>query len=137
MKTGLIIGIVIIAVLVVGGFFLMSGNKQTTGINTNNELITNQETNTQTTTQEKLTTHNIEISNFAFSPKEIKIKKGDTIIWTNKDSAKHTITSDSGNELDSDLLADGESYSHTFTETGAFDYHCTPHPYMKAKVVVE
>jgi amicyanin len=93
----------------------------------------------QTTTTPDLEpgTHSIEIENFAFQPAELKIEKGDTVIWTNKDSAQHTVTSDSGAELDSGLLSQGETYSHTFNEVGTFDYHCTPHPFMKAKIIVE
>lgn len=81
--------------------------------------------------------NNMEIANFAFSPSTLIIKQGETVVWTNKDSAKHTVTSDSGSELDSPQLVSGETYSHTFNSKGTFDYHCTPHPYMKAKIIVE
>ena len=74
------------------------------------------------------------IQDFKFQPAEITIKKGETITWTNNDSAKHTATCDT---FDSGLLAKGESFSYTFNETGTFDYICTPHPYMKGKVQVE
>jgi hypothetical protein len=30
----------------------------------------------------------------------------------------------------------GKSYSHKFTKAGTFSYICTPHPFMKGKVVV-
>ncbi len=82
-------------------------------------------------------THNIEIKVFAFRPKSLTIRKGDTVVWTNMDFIKHTATSDSGIELDSVLLGKGESYSHTFNEAGTYDYHCTPHPYMKGTIIVE
>ncbi len=79
----------------------------------------------------------INIKDFTFNPATINIKKGTTVIWTNQDSTKHTVTSDSGSELDSELLAKGETYSHQFNQTGTFNYHCTPHPFMEAKVIVE
>ena len=79
----------------------------------------------------------VEIKGFSFNPKEIRIKAGESVTWTNGDSVKHTVTSDSGSELDSALLSEGETYSHTFNEAGTFDYHCTPHPSMKAKIIVE
>ena len=82
-------------------------------------------------------TYNADIKNFAYSPSTLTVKKGDTIIWTNQDTTKHTVTSDSGSELDSELLGKGETYSHTFSTEGTFAYHCTPHPYMKAKIIVE
>jgi len=82
-------------------------------------------------------TYNINIQNFAYSNTALTIKQRDIITWTNKDSARHTVTSDSGSELDSELLDKEESYSHTFNTAGTYNYHCTPHPYMKGKVIVE
>ncbi|MDP2628271.1 MAG: cupredoxin family copper-binding protein [Nanoarchaeota archaeon] len=82
-------------------------------------------------------TYNVDVVGFSFSPSEIKIKVGETITWTNYDSAQHTITSDSGNELNSEYLSKGETYSHTFTEKGVYEYHCIPHPYMKGRIIVE
>ncbi|WP_089612118.1 plastocyanin/azurin family copper-binding protein [Dehalobacterium formicoaceticum] len=31
----------------------------------------------------------------------------------------------------------GASYSYTFNETGTFEYHCSPHPFMTGKVIVK
>jgi amicyanin len=82
-------------------------------------------------------TTSVDIVNFAFSPQNIIIQVGDTVTWTNQDSAPHTVTSDSGSELDSELLSQGQSYSHTFNDPGTFEYHCTPHPFMIGTVTVE
>jgi plastocyanin len=82
-------------------------------------------------------TYNVEISGYSFKPAQITIKTGDTVVWTNRDSAQHTATSDAGNEIGSELLAKGETYSHTFTKPGIYPYHCIPHPNMKAAVIVE
>ena len=81
-------------------------------------------------------TYTINIENYDYKPKTLEIKKGDIVIWMNKDSVRHTVTSDNGNELDSKLLADGETYSHTFNNVGEFNYHCKPHPYMKGVIMV-
>ncbi len=81
-------------------------------------------------------TYTVNIQNFAFSPAEITIKKGDTVKWTNLDSVSHTVTSDNG-KFDSGLLSQNASWSRTFSEAGTFEYHCTPHPYMTAKIIVE
>jgi len=82
-------------------------------------------------------TNSVQIIDFAFQPDEITIKKGETITWTNQDEEQHTVTSDEGTELDSELLSNGQTYSHTFNEAGTFPYHCTPHPFMTAKIIVE
>jgi amicyanin len=81
--------------------------------------------------------HNVEIKNFGFSPPELRIKKGDTVVWVNRDSAGHTVTSDSSNELGSPQISQNQEYRHTFTQSGTFNYHCTLHPSMKAKVMAE
>ena len=82
-------------------------------------------------------TVNIDISGFAFNPSLITIKAGDTIVWTNMDSAPHTVTSTSGKELESKTLDKGDTYSHTFTQAGTYDYFCAIHHGMRAKVIVE
>lgn len=78
----------------------------------------------------------VEIKDFAFSPATLTVKVGDTVTWTNQDSVGHSATSDDGS-FDTGVLAQGESNTVTFTEAGTFNYHCTPHPNMKATVVVQ
>jgi plastocyanin len=34
------------------------------------------------------------------------------------------------------MLATGETFEFTFTETGRYEYHCVPHPFMTPAVVV-
>ncbi len=36
------------------------------------------------------------IDSFAFAPKELTVKAGSTVAWTNKDDTAHTVTSDDG-----------------------------------------
>ncbi|MFH1209451.1 MAG: cupredoxin family copper-binding protein [archaeon] len=81
--------------------------------------------------------YNIEVRGFAFSPPTLTIHRGDTVTWTNYDSVGHTITSDSGNELNSMTFSDGQTYSHTFNTVGTYAYHCTPHPNMKGTIIVQ
>lgn len=81
--------------------------------------------------------YSIEIKDFSFSHEELKIKQGDSVTWTNKDSVKHTVTSDSGLILSSPLLSKDQKYSKIFSQKGTFTYHCELHPYMKASIIVE
>jgi amicyanin len=85
------------------------------------------------------TSENVDVAirAFAFAGKEIRIKEGTTVVWTNFDAVGHTVTSDSGTELDSPLLQLGETYSHTFNTKGTYEYYCKPHPAMRGKVIVE
>lgn len=83
-------------------------------------------------------TKNVEISDFAFNPQEITINKGDSIMWTNKDTASHTIVSDTGSEINSPYaLTNGQTYVHTFNTVGTYDYHCSIHASMKGRVIVQ
>lgn len=78
----------------------------------------------------------VTIEDFKFDPAPIRISVGDTVTWTNFDSATHTATSN-GAEFDSGYLKKGESFSFTFEQKGTFDYICTIHPYMEGTVIVE
>lgn len=75
------------------------------------------------------------ISNFAFQPAVLQIKKGTTVTWTNQDTAPHTVTGDFSGPA-SGLLQKGQTYSYTFNTMGAFPYHCIPHPGMRGTVIV-
>lgn len=92
---------------------------------------------TNSSVPENIANNNIEISNFAFSPSTLTINKGDTVVWTNKDSATHTVTSDSGNELKSGNIETSNTYSHTFNDLGTFSYHCSIHTSMHGKIIVQ
>ncbi len=71
-----------------------------------------------------------------YSVNVLEVAVGDTVTWTNGDDAMmHSVTADDGS-FDSGLLATGDSWSYTFTEPGEFEYFCSPHPWMRAKVVV-
>lgn len=78
----------------------------------------------------------VAITNFTFSPKELRVKAGTKVVWTNNDAAPHTATSDTG-AFDSKTLAKGISFSSTFNTKGTFKYHCALHPSMTGTVVVE
>jgi plastocyanin len=76
----------------------------------------------------------VSISNFAFNPENVTIQVGQKVTWTNNDSVPHTVT---GTDFDSGKLDPGATYSHTFDKAGSFDYKCTIHPSMLAKVTVQ
>ena len=79
-------------------------------------------------------THSVSIANFAFSSANLTINAGDTVVWTNNDSAPHTIT---GSGLDSGTLETGATFSHTFDTQGDYSYYCAFHPSMTASVTVK
>ena len=81
-------------------------------------------------------TQTVTISDFAFSPATVTVTAGDTVTWTNTDPVVHTATSTSG-AFDSGDIAQGDTFSFTFTTPGTYDYFCTPHPTMTGRIVVQ
>ena len=75
------------------------------------------------------------IQNFAFNPPVIKIKKGDSIVWTNRDSVAHTATLND-NSQSTPLIQAGQSAISKFDQAGTFNYHCQPHPWLKGQIIV-
>ena len=77
----------------------------------------------------------------------ITVKIGDTVEWSNADTAFHTVTSgvppdmgghEKGDGLfDSGFFSVGESWSYKFSEEGKYPYFCTLHPWMIGTVFVE
>ncbi len=89
-----------------------------------------------TTASAEAKTMNITIQDFKFAPDTLTIPVGTKVIWTNKDTSSHTVTGDSAKTLDSPLIKPNDKFEFTFTQAGTFEYHCEPHPFMKAKIVV-
>ncbi|MGH2474370.1 MAG: cupredoxin domain-containing protein [Candidatus Limnocylindrales bacterium] len=77
----------------------------------------------------------VTIAGFAFDPASVTVRVGDSVTWTNQDSAAHTATA-SGTFASGDL-ANGQSFTYTFTTAGTFDYICAIHPTMAGTVVVQ
>jgi len=80
-------------------------------------------------------TVDVEIKGFRFTPSLIKIKAGDTVRWTNQDKAPHDATGTGW--ATRTPLQTGESDSVKFDTPGEYDYICSIHPSMKAKIIVE
>lgn len=140
-----ILVIIILVAIGIGAFYITKNNTKVPETYTP-PAITNTTTNTPqpaTTTPSSTppavptaTTVTVSIKNFSFNPSSLTIKTGTKVTWINNDSAPHTVTSDSGIALNSATLSPGQSYSHTFTNIGTENYHCTIHPMMKGKITV-
>ena len=135
MKNKLIIVAVIVLLVVGAGVYLLMQKPASPNTNTQNPEPNTSEQTTLSGTP--IQTYDIKIGGFAFSPSELKIQPGDTVIWTNNDLMSHTITSDSGTELSSSSIGNGKTYSHTFNTIGTYSYHCSIHPSMKGQIIVE
>ncbi len=88
------------------------------------------------------------LTDTAYSPNPIEITAGQTVVWTNDDSAFHTVTSgsagapDVGKAFDSGLAgptaltSKGKTFEHKFDTAGEYPYFCTLHPAMVGTVMV-
>lgn len=82
--------------------------------------------------------HQVDIMNYQFGDgKQLVVKVGETVRWTNHDSAPHTVTTTKGpTDFDSGTLKQGDSWSYTFTKAGTYEYYCAVHPDMVGSVKV-
>ena len=80
-------------------------------------------------------TVDINITKFAFVPKEITISPGTKITWTNHDETPHTVTSNDKSFASKGLDTD-DRFEHAFASEGDFGYFCTVHPFMTGVVHV-
>src|SRR3989344_3814007 len=78
----------------------------------------------------------VDISGFAFNPSTLTITKGTTVAWTNKDSARHDVVSDTRAFVSERLSQDG-AFEYTFDTSGTYRYICSIHPSMKGTIIVE
>jgi plastocyanin len=77
----------------------------------------------------------VTIEGFAFGPADLTVSVGDTVTWSNQDSAAHTATADGG-AFDTGNISAGSSDSVTFSKAGTFAYHCSIHPSMSGTIRV-
>jgi amicyanin len=78
----------------------------------------------------------VKIDNFTFSPPQLTVKAGTTVIWVNEDDIPHTVTS-SARAFKSKALDSEDTYTFTFTTPGTYTYFCGLHPHMTGSIVVE
>src|SRR5579863_5573480 len=61
----------------------------------------------------------VEIDNFAFTPKSLRVQAGATVTWTNHDDIPHAATS-TEKKFASPVLDTGQSFSFRLQETGSY-----------------
>jgi plastocyanin len=80
--------------------------------------------------------YSIDISGFSFAPSALTVQVGDTVTWTNLDSAGHTVTFSGSPTLSSGGLQEGDTHSVTFDSVGTYAYGCSPHASMQGTITV-
>ena len=77
-----------------------------------------------------------------FAPDDVQVTVGSMVTWKNDDTASHTVTSGTvqnntptpDGKFDSGILNAGDSFPFVFDKAGEYQYYCTIHPWMTAKV---
>jgi plastocyanin len=67
----------------------------------------------------------VSIASAKFRPKNLTVKIGTVLTWTNNDAVPQSVTSDSPGIFDSGPIQPGGTFSHTFSQAGVFPYHST------------
>jgi plastocyanin len=78
--------------------------------------------------------HTIVIDGTAFAPARVTVQQGDRVTWVNRDPFPHTATAKG--TFDSGSIAPAASWTWVAGKRGTYDYLCTLHPTMKARLVV-
>ena len=81
-------------------------------------------------------THTVIIENMQFNPPELHVRRGERIVWVNKDLFPHTATAAS-RAFDSGSIAADASWAYVARTAGKYPYGCSFHPSMKGTLEVK
>ena len=141
-RYGPLVVVIIIAIVAIVGISLANHNKSATNTATNNAAANSsanpapQSSSGSANSTTPAAADKVSITNFAFSPDHITVKKGTTVTWTNNDSTAHRVVGDSGSNPSGLPVDPGKSVSFTFNSAGTFTYHCSIHSSMHGTVTV-
>jgi len=82
-----------------------------------------------------------ESTNSCYLPYEANIYSGESVMWTNSDTAAHTVTSGlpgaPDDKFDSGMMVPNNTWQFMFSDSGEYPYYCMLHPWMTGKVIVK
>lgn len=81
-------------------------------------------------------THTVTVDAMAYTPATLRVKRGDTVVWVNRDPFPHTATA-RDRSFDSGEIASGRRWRYVAKTPGTHPYVCTFHPTMTATLIVE
>ena len=80
----------------------------------------------------------VTIEAFQFQPDKVRIRRGQSVIFINKDEVPHTVTpGKNAHFAPSGIIKGGERHEVLFEAAGAQDYLCDFHPSMRGRVIVK
>jgi plastocyanin len=78
----------------------------------------------------------VKIDNFSYMPHDITVAAGTKIVWVNNDDIPHTVVSTT-DLFKSKALDTDDKFSFKFDKPGTYEYFCSIHPKMTARVIVQ
>jgi len=129
MNKNLIIVLVFLLAVIGAIYFLVYGGQF--GSNTTYQQTPS---NQSGVSQQNTPSDTVTIKNFSFSPATLTVTKGSTVTWINQDNVEHQIKLQG---FESAPLAQGAAFSHTFDQTGTYDYICAIHTAMTGTIIVK
>ena len=78
----------------------------------------------------------VDITKFAFAPKELTVAPGTKVVWTNHDDTPHTVAANDKTFASKGLDTD-DRFEFVFPKEGDYAYICTVHPFMTGVVHVK
>jgi plastocyanin len=83
-------------------------------------------------------TVHVDIKKFKFTPQQLTINVGDTVVWTNREKRQyHSVWFKELGDVEPDYFFPDETYQRTFKLAGSFNYLCGPHPKMMGIIIVK
>lgn len=77
----------------------------------------------------------IKIKDKLYSPTNLTIAKGTTIVWTNQAESGHSATAEDGS-FDSENLNAGQTFSKVLTKPGTYKYYSSKNPMLRGTIQV-
>lgn len=149
MKKGIFIAVILLIIIIAGVLALTRGSENKTANQNTNSFVNSANTNTRlnantdSQSEDAVRIFNITGESYAFSVKEIRVKKGDLVrINFSSNGGMHDWNIDEFN-ASTILVDDGDSDFVEFTasKTGTFEYYCSVENHrsmgMVGKLIVE
>lgn len=147
MSRNTVITILVVLVILVGGWWLMRPKNTSAPTPVTVESTpTSQSTAAPSASEGAMVKEDknlVTITTSEFSPKDITIKVGGTVTWVNSDSNDHTVNSaphpthTTYPPLNLNVIKPGEKKSLQFTQAGTFKYHDHLNPSLVGSVTVQ
>lgn len=78
--------------------------------------------------------HTVEIKGMQFVPAVLDVRKGDTVVWVNRDVVLHNVTEKTGSWASSPIRRNTRWEKRILSSA---DYYCSLHPVMKGRIQVK